>query len=331
MLSPIAWRTPPRHYGPWESVVALLTESLVAKGVEVTLFATSDSITSGKLMSVCKQGYGEDPEIEPKVWECLHIAHLFEQASSFDIIHNHFDFLPLSYSALINTPMITTIHGFSSPRILPVYERYDKRVAYVSISDADRALTLTYLKTIYHGIDLSQFTFNENPEGYLLFFGRIHPEKGTAESIEIAKRVGKRLIIAGIIQDREYFDSLIHPHIDGEHVKYIGSVGPQERNEVLRNAFALLHPISFEEPFGLSIVEAMACGTPTIAFSRGSMPELITNGENGILVENVTEACDAMPLVKQMSRQACRKIAEERFSAERMAAEYHVVYEEILS
>jgi len=331
MLSPIAWRTPPRHYGPWESVVSLLTEGLLSRGVDVTLFATKDSTTSGRLVGVCEQGYEEDPEIVPKVWECLHIAQVFENAASFDLIHNHFDFLPLSYSSLVNTPMVTTIHGFSSARILPVYEKYDDRVAYISISDADRAPSLNYLRTIYHGINLAQFEYNETPEEYLLYFGRIHPEKGTAESIEIAKRVGRKLILAGIIQDQPYFESAVKPHIDGEHVTYIGSVGPAERNDVLRNAYALLHPISFEEPFGLSIVEAMACGTPTIAFPLGSMREIIESGKNGFLVRDIDDGCNAVSRIEEISRQSCRKTAEQRFSVERMVSEYMSAYEEILS
>ncbi|HHL40725.1 MAG TPA: glycosyltransferase family 4 protein, partial [Deltaproteobacteria bacterium] len=197
MLSPIAWRTPPRHYGPWESVVSLLTEGLVERGLDVTLFATGDSQTRARLVSVCPRGYEEDPEIEPKVWECLHISGLFEQADDFDIIHNHFDFLPLTYTAMTTTPVVTTIHGFSSPRILPVYEKYDGRVHYVAISEADRSPRLRYAATIHHGIDLRRFTFRPDPGDYLLFFGRIHPEKGAREAIEAARRASMKLVMAG--------------------------------------------------------------------------------------------------------------------------------------
>ena len=187
MLSPIAWRTPPRHYGPWESVVSLLTEGLIAKGVDVTLFATADSKTKGKLRAVCKAGYEEDEHGDPKVLECLHISSLFEVADEFDLIHNHFDFSPLTYSNLVTTPIVTTIHGFSSPRILPVYEKYNSNAYYVAISKADRSAKLDYISTIHHGIDLNEFTFNATPEDYLLFFGRIHPDKGAKEAIEIAR------------------------------------------------------------------------------------------------------------------------------------------------
>lgn len=331
MLSPIAWRTPPQHYGPWESVVSVLTEGLVRRGVEVTLFATKDSLTQAELIGVCQSGYEEDRSINPKVWECLHISEVFERAGEFDIIHNHFDFLPLSYSALVETPVLTTIHGFSSSKILPVYEKYNDKVYYVSISDADRSERLDYTGTVHHGIELEKFDFDPNPDDYLLFFGRIHPDKGTREAIEVAKRSGRRLIIAGIIQDQDYFDAHVKPHIDDNQVQYIGSVGPAERNRVLGRAYALLHPIYFDEPFGLSVVESMACGTPVIAFNRGSMPELITPGVNGFLVHDVEGAVEALAQIESIARAACRRTVEERFSAERMVDEYLSVYREILS
>lgn len=329
MLSPIAWRTPPQHYGPWESVVSVLTEGLVRRGVVVTLFATKDSLTQAELRGVCPSGYEEDRSLDPKVWECLHIAEVFEQAQEFDLIHNHFDFLPLSYSALVKTPVLTTIHGFSSPKILPVYEKYNAQTHYVSISDADRSERLSYLRTIHHGIELDQFDFNPDPEDYLIFFGRIHPDKGTREAIEIARHAKRRLIIAGIIQDQNYFDAQVKPHIDDHHVQYIGSVGPTERNRILRQAYAMLHPIHFEEPFGLSVVESMACGTPVIAFNRGSMPELITSGINGFLVRDVDGAIEAVEKVESLRREACRRTVEAQFTSERMVDEYISVYQEI--
>ena len=279
MLSPIAWRTPPRHYGPWESVVSLLTEGLVSRGYDVTLFATGDSETSGKLHAVCPRGYEEDSSIIPKVWECLHISELFDHADEFDIIHNNFDFLPLSYSGLITTPVVTTIHGFSSPDILPVYKKYNSKGFYVSISDADRSPDLDYIKTIHHGIDMNQFDFQPLPDDYLLFFGRIHHDKGAREALEIARACNKKLILAGIIQNDAYYSQFIEPYLDNNNVFYAGSVGPDQRNQLLGKASALLHPINFNEPFGLSVIEAMACGTPVIAFNKGSMSELIENGQ----------------------------------------------------
>jgi len=331
MLSPVAWRTPPRHYGPWERVVSLLTEGLVARGIEITLFATRDSITKGHLHAVCKKGYAEDEHSDPKVMEALHISELFDRASDFDIIHNHFDFLPLTYSGLVNTPVVTTIHGFSSPRILSVYEKYNSRAFYVAISDADKAASLDYIRTIHHGINLDEFTFNPEPQGdYLLFFGRIHPDKGAKEAIEIARSTGSRLMMAGIIQDEVYYEREIEPHLHSQNITYVGSVGPKKRDDLLREAKVLLHPINFDEPFGLSVVEAMACGTPVIAFNRGSMPELIRNGINGFLVSTVEEATDAVGRLGEISRGDCRKFIEENFSVERMVSDYINAYEEIV-
>ena len=330
MLSPIAWRTPPRHYGPWENVASLLTEGLVARGHDVTLFATADSQTSGTLLAVCPRGYEEDRSLIPKVWECLHISELFEQADAYDVIHNHFDFLPLTYTGLTTSPVVTTIHGFSSPGILPVYKKYNGRVFYVSISDADRSPDLDYIKTIHHGIDIQQFDFQPAPDDTLLFFGRIHRDKGTREALNIARACNKKLILAGIIQDQAYYDQYVAPHIENSRVLYAGSVGPAERNRMLGKACALLHPIQFDEPFGLSVIESMACGTPVIAFDRGSMPELIENGQSGFLVNNLDAAIEAVARIKEIDRADCRRHVERHFTVDRMIDEYIQVYEMIL-
>jgi len=330
MLSPIAWRTPPRHYGPWESVASLLTEGLVARGHDVTLFATKDSQTRGTLRAICPRGYEEDRSLIPKVWECLHISELFEHADVYDIIHNQFDYLPLTYIGLTTKPVVTTIHGFSSPGILPVYKKYNNKTFYVSISDADRSLELDYIKTIHHGIDITQFDFQSVPDDYLLFFGRIHQDKGTREALKIARACNKKLILAGIIQDQTYYDRYVAPHINNDKVIYAGSVGPLERNRLLGKACALLHPIQFDEPFGLSIIESMACGTPVIAFDRGSMAELVENGKNGFLVNNVDEAIEAVARIKEIERATCRCHVERHFTVDRMIDEYIKVYEMIL-
>ena len=330
MLAPIAWRTPPLGYGPWERVVSLLTEGLAVRGIDVTLFATADSVTRAKLHAVAPRPYEEDKTLDPKVWECLHISELFERGGDFDLIHNHFDFLPLTYSALTDTPVLTTIHGFSSPKILPVYRKYNRKTHYVSISNADRSPELDYIATIYHGIDLENFTFQETPGDYLLFFGRIHQDKGAAEAIQIARRTGMKLILAGVIQDRDYFSSAVEPHLDGVRASYTGVAGPEIRNKLLGGARALLHPINFNEPFGLSVVEAGACGTPVVAFNRGSMPELIENGANGFLVDDVCAAGKAVRSLGTISRRKCRKLVEERFSRERMVEDYLCVYRKII-
>lgn len=331
ILSSIAWRTPPRNYGPWEQVASHLAEGLVAKGINVTLFATADSVTKGKLDATCTVPYAEDQNVDPKVVECLHISNVMEKADQFDLIHNHFDFLPLTYSRLIKTPMLTTIHGFSSDRIKEVYRKYNDDTHYVSISNADRDETLSYTATVYNGIDEEAFPYITFPNDYLLFFGRIHPDKGTSEAIEIARKSGRKLLIAGLVQDEGYFKREVEPHIDSENVFYCGNVGPERRSTLLGMAYAMLHPISFEEPFGLSVAESMLCGTPVIAFNRGSMSELIKHGQTGFLVSTVSEAVEAVGLVKTINRKDCADWAQSMFSKDKMVDGYLAVYESILN
>ncbi|MEK6482115.1 glycosyltransferase family 4 protein [Catalinimonas sp. 4WD22] len=329
VLAPIAWRTPPQHYGPWEQMASNVTEGLVVAGVEVTLFATADSVTQAKLEAVVDKGYEEDKTLDAKVIECLHISHLMERADEFDIIHNHFDFLPLSYSRLISTPVLTTIHGFSSPKIIPVFQKYNATSHYVSISNSDRSAALKYLATVYNGIRTKDFTFTAHAEDYLLFFGRIHPDKGTAEAIQIARQSKKQLLIAGIIQDQAYFDAEVKPFL-GDQIVFLGAAGPEQRNELLGKASALLHPIRFDEPFGLSVAEAMLCGTPLIAFDRGSMPELIQHEQTGFLVNDVDEAVTALDHIKRISRLHCHEWALSQFSQEKMVRDYLALYQHIL-
>ena len=330
ILSPIAWRTPPLKYGPWEQVASNIAEGLVKKGVDVTLFATGNSHTAGKLESISPTAYAEDDSIDPKVWECLHISNIMEQASKFDIIHNNFDFLPLTYSRLIKTPMVTTIHGFSSQGIIPVYKKYNSNNHYVSISNSDRSPELEYIATVYNGLDSKDFTFNPQPKDYLLFFGRIHPEKGAWEAIQIAKQSNRQLIISGLIQDEGYFEDKIKPFINNDDIVFVGNSGPKERDQLLGEAAALLHPISFDEPFGLSVAEAMLCGTPVIAFNRGSMPELIQNTKTGMLVNTVEEAVESLNGLKSINRNYCREWALSNFSLEKMVEGYYDVYQTIL-
>jgi glycosyltransferase involved in cell wall biosynthesis len=330
ILAPISWRVPPRRYGPWEQFASLLTEGLVGRGIDVTLFATADSLTTARLVGTAPTGYSEDPALDAKVWEALHISTVFERASEFDVIHNSFDFLPLTYSGLVDTPVVTTIHGFSSERIVPVFEKYNARGYYVAISDADRDEGLDYIATIHHGIDFDEFTLQQEPGDYLLFFGRIHPDKGTVEAIDVAERVGLPLTIAGIVQDRDYFERLVQPRLDGERVSYVGPVRPAQRGVLLGGARALLHLVNFDEPFGFSVVEAMACGTPVIARRRGSMREILRHAENGFLVETLDEAADAVPAARTLDRAAVRASVEGRFGVERMVDDYLAVYERVL-
>ena len=331
ILSPIAWRTPPIKYGPWEQVASNVAEGLIEKNIDVTLFATGNSITKGKLQFVSEDAYCENPDMDPKVWECLHISNLMEQADKFDLIHNHFDFLPLTYSHLIKTPMVTTIHGFSSPKILEVYKKYNETNHYISISNSDRSSELQYSATVYNGINTNEFKFQPEPKDYLLFFGRIHPEKGTSESIQIAKRSGRKLIISGLIQHQEYFNSKVKPFINDDDIVYVGNSGPEERNKLLGEAYALLHPISFKEPFGLSVAESMMCGTPVIAFNLGSMPELIFHEKTGFLVNTIDEATEAIENIKSIDRKYCREWAFSKFSKEKMTEEYLKVYMQVLN
>lgn len=330
MLAPISWRTPPRHYGPWELVTSLLTEALVARGVDVTLFATADSITAGTLASVCPRPYSEDPSIDAKVWELQHVAHVFERAHEFDLVHNQADFVPLAFSRLVDTPLVTTIHGFSSERIVPVFARYQDRVSYVAISAADRHPELRYADTIHHGLALDEFPFDPIGSEDLLFFGRIHPDKGAAEAIEVARRVDRRLVMAGIVQDQSYYEQRVAPALDGERVVHLGPVGGEQRTRTLGAARALLHLVNFDEPFGLSVIEALACGTPVIARNRGSMPELIEHGVTGFLVDSVEQAVEAVGRIEQLDRAACRAAVAARFTVEHMAERYLALYRRVI-
>jgi len=329
LLGPVAWRTPPLAYGPWEQVTSLLAEGLVRRGVQVTLFATLDSVTAAELDGVCPRGYGDAPELDGRIWEALHVAYALGRSGEFDLVHNHLDWLPLAFSAYCSTRLLTTIHGFSDPRILPAFSR--SHSAYVSISDADRAAEIDYLATIYHGVDLSALPFHDSPGEELVAFGRISPEKGTAAAIEIARRAGRPLVICGLVQDERYYAEEVAPYVDGEAVRYLGNVGPAVRARVLGSAAALLHPIAFAEPFGLSVVESMACGTPVLAYPRGSMPEVIDVGVTGLLVEDVDSAVDAVADVVRLDRASCRRVAERRFSADRMVDDYLRLYGEILT
>ena len=330
MLAPISWRTPPRRYGPWEQFCSLLTDGLVSLGVDVTLFATADSITTARLAGTSPTGYSEDPSLDPKVEECLHIAAVFERAGEFDLIHNSFDFLPLTYSRLVAVPVVTTIHGFSSEKILPVYQKYNDGAHYVAISEADRHPTLDYAATIHHGIEMDRFPLQPEPDDYLLFYGRIHPDKGTATAIEVAREAGLPLVLAGIVQDLGYFDREVEPHIDGERVRYLGAVTREQGAELLGRARALLHLIDFDEPFGLSVVEAMACGTPVITHRRGSMPEIVVESVNGFMVESVDAAVAAVGSSARLDREQVRATVEHRFDRARMVGEYLSLYRRLV-
>ncbi|MHC4646129.1 MAG: glycosyltransferase family 4 protein [Planctomycetota bacterium] len=329
ILAPVAWRTPPREYGAWETVASNIAEGLVARGWKnVTLFATRESITKARLVGWIDKGYEEDKSQIPLVSTCLHISKVMERADEFDLIHNNFDYLPLTYLPLITTPMLTTIHGFSDPDILRVY-RDHKDTYYVSISDSDRDGELPYVATVYNGIDLSNLTFREKPGDKLVHYGRIHPDKGTHLAVEVAKKCGKDLIIGGIIQDREYFDRLVKPHINDTSIKFIGPVNPVQRDALLDEACAVVHLNTIPERFGLVMAESMAAGVPVIAMDLGSCREVIADGETGYLVSNVDEAVEAVAKVDVIDRRGCRRRVEENFTVDVMAGRYEKVYEAI--
>ncbi|MFP4145986.1 MAG: glycosyltransferase family 4 protein [Phycisphaeraceae bacterium] len=330
VLAPIAWRTPPRAYGPWEQVASNIAEGLVQRGHDVTLFATGDSITRGRLHAICDRGWEEDRALDPDIWKLLHISEVFERADEFDLIHNHFDYPSLTYSRLVDTPVVTTIHGFSSPNLYPVYEKYNANTYYVSISDADRYGRIDYVGTVYNGIDLKDFTFRPAGGEHLVWIGRICYEKGTAEAIEIARRAGRKLILAGIIQEEDYHREKVQPFVDQDQIRYIGPVGPKDRDELLGQAAAVLHPVMEPERFGLVMAETMACGTPVIGFDKGSVREVVVHGETGFVVDDVDAAAEAVGRLGEIDRRACRRHVEARFTCDAMVEGYLEVYREVL-
>src|SRR5882672_8396204 len=325
VLSPVAWRTPPRQYGAWETVASNITEGLVALGWDVTLFATRDSMTRAHLHAVVDKGYEEESDVDPKVAEYLHISEVFEHAAEFDLIHSHYDFMALTYTRLVKTPVLTTIHGFSSPRIMPVYEKY-RDGYFVSISDSDRAPGLNYLATVYNGIDLALYPLQESGGDDLIFLGRIHPDKGVHLAIEVARLSGRHLIIAGIIQDEVYYRNQIKPHMDDQNISYIGPVGMAEKNKLFASACTLIHLNTIPERFGLVLAEANAAGVPVIAMDLGSCREVIKDGQTGFLVNNVNEAVRALECLAEIDRSACRQRVQQCFSITTMVEAYERVY-----
>src|SRR3954451_20821658 len=327
ILSPVAWRTPPRQYGAWETVASNITEGLVARGWDVTLFATGDSLTRAHLHAVVDRGYEEDPTIDPKVAEYLHISEVFEHATEFDLIHSHYDFMALSYTRLVKTPVLTTGHGFSSPQIMPVDQKY-RDGYFASISDSDRAPGLNYLATVYNGIELSLYPFQERAGQHLVFLGRIHPDKGVHLEIEVAQRSGRPLLIAGIIQDQAYFREQVEPKLTAT-VRYIGPVDVAGKNALFAQALALLHMNTIPERFGLVLAEANAAGVPVVAMDLGSCREVVEDGQTGFLVNNVDEAVRALERLGGIERNACRRRVQVRFSVETMVKAYERVYQTI--
>ena len=336
-VAPLWERVPPPAYGGIELVVGLLTDELVRRGHEVTLFASGDSISLAKLESVHPQALRLDPTIkEYGIYEMLQMSRVYEKASEFDIIHSHMGCAALPYTKLVKTPTVHTLHGIFTPDNEKMFT-HARSQPYVSISDAQREprLDLNCVATVYNGIDLSTYKFHEKPQDppYLAFLGRISPEKGTHLAIEIAKRSGWRLKMAGKVDvvDVKYFEQEIKPLIDGKQIEYLGEANHEQKNELIGGAVATLFPITWREPFGLVMVESMAAGTPVIAMNLGSTSEVIAHGKTGFLCHNVDEFIQAIDKAAQLNRYACLEHVMNHFSVQRMTDGYEAVYQQILA
>src|SRR6266851_780759 len=328
-VAPLYESVPPRLYGGTERVVSWLTEELVSLGHDVTLFASGDSVTNARLVPVCKRALRLDSDcIDPLPHHVLMLEQVFSQAREFDLIHFHTDYVHFPLSRREQTPCVSTLHGrLDLPDLVPIYENF-REVPLVSISDRQRQPFpwVNWQGTVHHGLPGRDFAFVEGKSRYLAFLGRISPEKGVDQAIEIAKRSGRRLKIAAKIAaaDEDYFHQAIEPLLSQSKaiVEFVGEVGGKDKEEFLRNAYAVLFPIDWPEPFGLVMIEAMACGTPVIAYRRGSVPEVMEHGVTGFVVEGLEEAVKAVELVAALSRKRCRQIFEKRFTTARMTRDY---------
>ena len=333
-VAPLYESVPPSLYGGTERVVANLVEELVRQGHDVTLFASGDSRTNARLMPACPRALRLDANCHDSL--ALHIVMLdevFRHASNFDLIHFHIDYLHFPLSSRLAIPNVTTLHGRLDLPELPIVYRQFPDLPLVSISDAQRKPipNANWLATVYHGLPGSMFHLQEKPAGYLAFLGRISPEKGVDRAIEVATTVGMPLRIAAKIDkvDKEYFDTKIKPMLDHPLIEFIGEIGDSEKQEFLGNAAALVFLIDWPEPFGLVMIEAMACGTPVVALRRGSVPEILADGLNGFVVDSTEEAALALKRLDTISRVACRETFERRFTASRMAHDYVDLYNEV--
>lgn len=356
MLAPISWPLPPAGYGPWELVAHNLTEELVKLGHDVTLFAAGGTKTSATLVATCPYAMETWPEAERcrptefdhstghlegppdgSVWEKLHIATCMERAAGgeFDVVHSHLHVHGLVFGRLIRCPLVSTLHGAAWARSHhPILSAY-KDLAFVSISDAERTLMpeLNYAGTVYNGICLERFPFESEKDDYLLFAGRLSPEKGPDVAVEIAKRSDRRLLLAGMIEPKyqDFHDAKVKPHIDGRRIEYLGLLSQKELAPIYRKAAGVLFPINWCEPFGLVAVEAQASGTPLIATRYGALPEIIVEGETGFVVDSVDEAVAAVEKLRTISPHACRHNVESRFTASTMARGYAGVYQSLMA
>src|SRR6266487_179074 len=334
-VAPLVESVPPKHYGGTERIVSYLTEELVRAGHEVTLFASGDSVTNARLIAPCRWSLRKNERCkDPVAREVILIDHVVEHAREFDLIHFHASYLHFSISRHLPVPHVTTLHGrLDIPDLVPLYQRF-RDVPVISISNAQRAPLpwANWQATVYHGLPKLQFQFYGSGGEYLAFLGRISPEKRADRAIEIAKRAGMPLKIAAKVDpvDRRYFKRVIEPLLNNPGVEWVGEITDQQKNEFLGNAFALLFPIDWPEPFGLVMIEAMACGTPVIAYESGSVPEVMEDGITGFVVSELDEAAEAIGRVADLSRERCREVFENRFTATRMADDYMEVYDQMV-
>lgn len=334
-VAPLYESVPPKYYGGTERVVSYLTEELVRRGHQVTLFASGDSVTRAQLVSPCPRSLRlEEQCIDQLAHHIVLLEHVFQSASTFDLIHFHIDYLHFPLSARHSTPHVTTLHGrLDLPDLVPLYETFPT-IPVVSISESQRTPLpgLNWQGTVLHGVPEDLYTFQETPGTYLAFLGRIAPEKGVDQAIAIAQRVGMPLKIAAKVDrvDRAYFRDVVQPLLNQPQVEYVGEVGEGTKDTFLGQAYALLFPIEWPEPFGLVMIEALACGTPVIAYRRGSVPEVLEDGVTGWIVDGLEEAGQAVAQVSSLSRKRCRQVFEKRFSASRMAQDYLRIYGQLV-
>jgi len=334
-VAPLYESVPPKLYGGTERVVSYLTEELVQQGHEVTLFASGDSITRARLVPLRPAAIRLDPGcVDQLAHHFLMLERVFKESEEFDIIHFHVDYLHFPFSRRHGNPNVTTLHGrLDIPDLVPLYREYlDMPVVSISNSQRNPLPWLNWQGTVYHGLPPRLYRFHPEPGKYLAFLGRISPEKGVDAAIEIAKRAGVELRIAAKVDrvDIEYFEQKIKPLLDDPLIHFVGEVADREKDEFLGNALALLTPINWEEPFGLVMIEAMACGTPVIAYGRGSVPEVVDDRVSGYIVQDLATAAQALERIPHLSRRRCRQAFDRRFTACRMARDYVALYERLL-
>lgn len=334
-VAPLYESVPPKYYGGTERIVSYLTEELVKLGHDVTLFASGDSVTKAHLLPQCPSALRLNRHcVDYIVHHALMVERVFQQASDFDVIHWHIDYLHFSAVRRITTPSVTTLHGrLDIQDLIPLYREFAD-IPVISISNSQRRPLpwINWQGTVYHGIPRHLYTYHDKPGKYLAFLGRISPEKRLDSAIEIAKRTGMELKIAAKVDraDLEYFNRVIRPLLKHPLIEYVGEIGEAEKNDFLGNAYALLFPINWPEPFGIVMIEAMACGTPIIARSNGSVPEVMQQGVTGFIVHDINEAVKAVERVTSLSRRRCREVFEKRFTSTRMAEDYLRIYQKLI-